>query len=43
VRLHGIIGQLAIQYHTDIVRLLEMPITALYYHFLLVIRGMEAK
>ena len=35
VRLHGVIGQLAIQYHTDIVRLLEMPIVSLYYHFLL--------
>ena len=38
-RLYGVIGELSIQYHTDILGLLSIPIEALYFNFSMIRQG----
>ncbi len=33
MRLYGVLGKVSVDYHTDILRLMEMPIDAVYFHF----------
>lgn len=41
LNLYASIGQLSLLYHTDILRLLAMPIEALYFHFSMIKQGMS--
>lgn len=41
MQLYATIGQISLHYHTDVIALLNMPITALYFHFSRIKQGME--